>query len=147
VPVDQCQAVIAVTPETCGVVASLWPAPTPSRDDVWEIPQYFSMTLLASPRRHRQGKRVVMTDREPRPLWPLLTAALIGLPVLYVVIFAVPFWMVVYGLLNENGLSLCPPRFASANSIRYQGSHPMIGDSQPHSHERGIFCSGAASWY
>jgi len=25
-----------------------------------------------------------MTDRKPRPLWPLLTAALIGLPVLYV---------------------------------------------------------------
>jgi hypothetical protein len=28
-----------------------------------------------------------MTDRKPRPLWPLLTAALIGLPVLYVLGF------------------------------------------------------------
>jgi len=38
-----------------------------------------------------------MTDRKPRPLWPFLTAALIGLPVLYVVSFGPACWLVEHG--------------------------------------------------
>lgn len=42
--------------------------------------------------RHQVDSRAVeiMTDRK-RPLWPLLTAALIGLPVLYVATFGAWF--------------------------------------------------------
>ena len=34
-----------------------------------------------------------MIIRKPRPLWPLLTAALIGLPVLYVASFGPACWL------------------------------------------------------
>lgn len=41
-----------------------------------------------------------MTERK-RPLWPFLTAALIGLPVLYVLSFGPVAWLSAHSLLPE----------------------------------------------
>ena len=44
-----------------------------------------------------------MNPRRPRPLWPILTAALIGLPVLYVASFGPACWLVNWGALPVRG--------------------------------------------
>ena len=40
-----------------------------------------------------RGRLPGMTDRKPRPLWPLVTAALIGLPVMYVLSIGPALWI------------------------------------------------------
>jgi len=45
-----------------------------------------------------------MKEGRSRSVWPRVTAALIGLPVLYVLSFTLAFWMFAYGWLNEDVL-------------------------------------------
>lgn len=43
-----------------------------------------------------------MSSRKPRPLWPLFTAALIALPVLYIASFGFLCWVDALGLMSQS---------------------------------------------
>jgi len=47
-----------------------------------------------------------MSDCKPRPLWPLVTAALFGLPVLYVASFGPAAWILGYATRHGRGNDL-----------------------------------------
>jgi hypothetical protein len=70
-----------------------------------------------------------MTERKSRPLWPLLTAALIGLPVLYVASYGPAARLCQDGWISEDvlnvvfvplawGLGFCPSWVTTA-FLRY----------------------------
>jgi len=86
----------------------------------------------SSEERGREGQMEggrVMSDRKPRPLWPLLTAALIGLPVLYVASFGPACWLL--------GRDLCDTRLITV------GYAPILSvySNGPMSIRKGIW------WY